>query len=90
MTSDFYSIHRSCSSAVNDSPVLSNFMFLLSLIDATWGPYKEPDTPPLNAIRKTAIRNRDTQNPKENEETLSIINNWEKRILKMSNSQNNE
>ena len=29
-------------------------------------------------------------NPKENEETLSIINNWEKRILKMSNSQNNE
>ena len=28
--------------------------------------------------------------PKENEETLSIINNWEKRILKMSNSQNNE
>ena len=29
-------------------------------------------------------------NPTENEETLSIINNWEKRILKMSNSQNNE
>ena len=29
-------------------------------------------------------------NPKENEETLSIINNWEKRILKMSNSQVNE
>ena len=29
-------------------------------------------------------------NPKENEETLSIVNNWEKRILKMSNSQNNE
>ena len=29
-------------------------------------------------------------NPKENEETLSIINNWEKRILKMSNSQKNE
>ena len=28
--------------------------------------------------------------PKENEETLSIINNWEKRILKMSNSQNHE
>ena len=29
-------------------------------------------------------------NPKENEDTLNIINNWEKRILKMSNSQNNE
>ena len=29
-------------------------------------------------------------NPEENEETLSIINNWEKRILKMSNSQKNE
>ena len=29
-------------------------------------------------------------NPIENEETLSIINNWEKRILKMSNSQNHE
>ncbi|MEC8599175.1 MAG: glycerol kinase GlpK [Bacteroidota bacterium] len=29
-------------------------------------------------------------NPKENEETFSIINNWEKRILKMSNSQKNE
>ncbi len=28
--------------------------------------------------------------PTENEETLSIINNWEKRILKMSNSQNHE
>ena len=28
--------------------------------------------------------------PIENEETLSIINNWEKRILKMSNSQNHE
>ena len=28
--------------------------------------------------------------PTENEETLSIINNWEKRILKMSNSQNYE
>ena len=28
--------------------------------------------------------------PIENEETLSIINNWEKRILKMSNSQNYE
>ena len=29
-------------------------------------------------------------NPKENEETLSIINNWEKRILIMSNSLNHE
>ena len=28
--------------------------------------------------------------PTENEETLSIINNWEKRILKMSNSQDHE
>jgi glycerol kinase len=28
--------------------------------------------------------------PIENEETLSIINNWEKSILKMSNSQNHE
>ena len=28
--------------------------------------------------------------PIENEENLSIINNWEKRILKMSNSQNHE
>ena len=28
--------------------------------------------------------------PTENEETLSIINNWEERILKMSNSQNHE
>ena len=28
--------------------------------------------------------------PTENEETLRIINNWEKRILKMSNSQNHE
>ena len=39
----------------------------------------------------SSVWNIDTEfSPIENEETLSIINNWEKRILKMSNSQNHE